>query len=141
MLVSRRAHGAHHRAPFEGNYCIVSGIWNPVLDQARRPLASSCVRGSPSVPSTTISYAGILTYARFPCATLFVATDRRVIGRLMQRQRFAMTRLCGAAQGGSDNGFFRRLERLVAAVSGVEPRCWYEPRYDWQEDAILENEM
>ncbi len=33
VLVSRRAHGAHHRAPFEGNYCIVSGIWNPVLDQ------------------------------------------------------------------------------------------------------------
>ena len=35
VLVSRRAHGAHHRAPFEGNYCIVSGIWNPVLDQVR----------------------------------------------------------------------------------------------------------
>ena len=35
MLVSRRAHGAHHRAPFEGNYCIVSGIWNPILDQVR----------------------------------------------------------------------------------------------------------
>ena len=33
MLVSRRAHGAHHRAPFDGNYCIVSGVWNPVLDQ------------------------------------------------------------------------------------------------------------
>jgi len=40
VLVSRRAHGAHHRAPFEGNYCIVSGIWNPVLDQARFSLST-----------------------------------------------------------------------------------------------------
>lgn len=32
LLISRKAHGAHHRAPFEGNYCIVSGLWNPLLD-------------------------------------------------------------------------------------------------------------
>ena len=32
ILVSRRVHGAHHKAPFEGNYCIVSGFWNPILD-------------------------------------------------------------------------------------------------------------
>ncbi len=38
------------------------------------------------------------------------------------------------AQGGSDKGFFRRLERLVFRITGAEPRCWYEPRYDWQED-------
>lgn len=62
ILVSRKAHGAHHRAPFEGNYCIVSGFWNPILDA-----------------------------------------------------------------GGSPDGFFRRLERFVAARTGVEPRCWYEP--------------
>ena len=30
--MSRRVHGAHHKAPFEGNYCIVSGFWNPILD-------------------------------------------------------------------------------------------------------------
>ena len=33
LLISRKMHGAHHLAPFEGNYCIVSGLWNPVLDQ------------------------------------------------------------------------------------------------------------
>jgi ubiquitin-conjugating enzyme E2 variant len=33
LLISRRAHGAHHKAPFEGNYCIVSGLWNGVLDR------------------------------------------------------------------------------------------------------------
>mmetsp|Transcript_257 Transcript_257/g.508 ORF Transcript_257/g.508 Transcript_257/m.508 type:complete len:329 (+) Transcript_257:153-1139(+) len=33
VLISRKAHGAHHRAPFEGNYCIVSGVWNPILDR------------------------------------------------------------------------------------------------------------
>ena len=27
-------HGAHHRSPFEGNYCIVSGLWNPLLDSS-----------------------------------------------------------------------------------------------------------
>ncbi len=32
LLISRRAHGAHHKAPFEGNYCIVSGVWNDFLD-------------------------------------------------------------------------------------------------------------
>ena len=32
ILVSRKVHGSHHKAPFEGNYCIVSGIWNPILD-------------------------------------------------------------------------------------------------------------
>jgi len=33
VLVSRKAHGAHHKAPFDGNYCIVSGFWNPILDK------------------------------------------------------------------------------------------------------------
>lgn len=68
ILISRKAHGAHHRAPFEGNYCIVSGIWNEFLDDS-----------------------------------------------------------------GSDKGFFRRLERFVAATTGVEPRCWQEPTYELYE--------
>ncbi len=34
ILISRKAHGAHHRAPFEGNYCIVSGWWNDILDRS-----------------------------------------------------------------------------------------------------------
>ena len=72
MLVSRRVHGTHHRAPFEGNYCIVSGVWNGALDA-----------------------------------------------------------------GGSDAGFFRRLECLVAALTGVEPRCWYPPDYSWQARILL----
>lgn len=33
LLISRKDHGAHHKAPFEGWYCIVSGWWNEVLDQ------------------------------------------------------------------------------------------------------------
>ena len=70
LLISRKAHGAHHKAPFEGNYCIVSGLWNPILDQ-----------------------------------------------------------------GGSDQGFFRRFERFVAARTGVEPRCWYEPQYEVEEQS------
>eukprot|EP00798_Chlamydomonas_sp_ICE-L_P010508 gene10508-8475_t len=32
ILLSRKSHGAHHMAPFEGNYCIVSGMWNELLD-------------------------------------------------------------------------------------------------------------
>lgn len=32
VLLSRKAHGAHHRVPFNGNYCIVSGLWNDTLD-------------------------------------------------------------------------------------------------------------
>ena len=34
VLISRKAHGAHHRPPFEGNYCIVSGWWNSSLDNS-----------------------------------------------------------------------------------------------------------
>lgn len=31
-LVSRWQHAAHHRAPYNNNYCIVSGVWNEALD-------------------------------------------------------------------------------------------------------------
>lgn len=34
LLISCKAHGAHHRQPYEGDYCIVSGMWNGVLDQS-----------------------------------------------------------------------------------------------------------
>ncbi|KAK9733060.1 hypothetical protein RND81_04G041100 [Saponaria officinalis] len=33
VLVSRSQHSEHHRPPYNGNYCIVSGIWNKFLDQ------------------------------------------------------------------------------------------------------------
>ncbi|KAM2960940.1 hypothetical protein FF1_030573 [Malus domestica] len=33
VLVSRSQHAAHHRQPYNNNYCIVSGIWNELLDQ------------------------------------------------------------------------------------------------------------
>lgn len=32
VIIGRKAHGAHHRPPFQGNYCIVSGLFNPLLD-------------------------------------------------------------------------------------------------------------
>ncbi|GLJ32025.1 hypothetical protein SUGI_0645000 [Cryptomeria japonica] len=35
VLVSRVRHGAHHRAPYDNNYCIVSGMWNPLLDSTK----------------------------------------------------------------------------------------------------------
>ena len=34
LLVGRKAHGMHHSAPFENNYAIVSGLWNPLLDNS-----------------------------------------------------------------------------------------------------------
>lgn len=33
VLISRDMHGAHHREPYNNNYCIVSGVWNRVLDE------------------------------------------------------------------------------------------------------------
>ncbi|KAL1556018.1 Fatty acid desaturase 4, chloroplastic [Salvia divinorum] len=35
VLVSRSQHAAHHRAPYNNNYCIVSGAWNEVLDASK----------------------------------------------------------------------------------------------------------
>ncbi|KAJ0974779.1 hypothetical protein J5N97_016744 [Dioscorea zingiberensis] len=35
LLVSRAGHAKHHRAPFNNNYCIVSGMWNEVLDEMK----------------------------------------------------------------------------------------------------------
>ncbi|OVA07823.1 Kua-ubiquitin conjugating enzyme hybrid [Macleaya cordata] len=35
VLVSRAEHGAHHRPPYNNNYCIVSGAWNRILDENR----------------------------------------------------------------------------------------------------------
>ncbi|KAF9587801.1 hypothetical protein IFM89_005676 [Coptis chinensis] len=33
VIVSRSEHGAHHRQPYNNNYCIVSGSWNKFLDE------------------------------------------------------------------------------------------------------------
>lgn len=33
VLVSRAQHAAHHRQPYNTNYCIVSGMWNGLLDR------------------------------------------------------------------------------------------------------------
>lgn len=33
VLLSRSQHAAHHRAPYNSKYCIVSGIWNKFLDE------------------------------------------------------------------------------------------------------------
>lgn len=66
VLIWRKAHGAHHRPPFEGNYAIVSGLWNGPLDRS---------------------------------------------------------------------GFFRGLEKVAKAATGVEPRCWHPPAEGWEEDA------
>lgn len=32
IIITRKSHLAHHRPPFDGNYCIVSGHMNPLLD-------------------------------------------------------------------------------------------------------------
>ncbi|KAK4852688.1 hypothetical protein QYF36_026204 [Acer negundo] len=32
VLLSRSQHAAHHRPPYNNNYCIVSGIWNKFMD-------------------------------------------------------------------------------------------------------------
>ena len=32
-------------------------------------------------------------------------------------------------------GFFRTLERAAFAVTGVEPRCWSEPNYEWVDES------
>ncbi|XP_022717921.1 fatty acid desaturase 4, chloroplastic-like [Durio zibethinus] len=33
VLLSRSQHSAHHRPPYNSNYCIVSGVWNKLLDK------------------------------------------------------------------------------------------------------------
>ncbi|KAF8023826.1 hypothetical protein BT93_F1108 [Corymbia citriodora subsp. variegata] len=35
LLVSRSQHAAHHRVPYNNNYCIVSGVWNEFLDDRK----------------------------------------------------------------------------------------------------------
>lgn len=40
-------------------------------------------------------------------------------------------------QEGSEKGAFRVLERVVHSLTGVQPRCWNEPSYDWE---VLEPE-
>ena len=63
VLISCRAHGAHHRPPFAGNYCIVSGAWNVALDRsgvleaaesalyARTGVPPRCWAGRPAPPA------------------------------------------------------------------------------------------
>ena len=35
LAVSREEHLRHHRAPHEGNYCLVTGMWNKLLDDSK----------------------------------------------------------------------------------------------------------
>tara|TARA_B110000971_G_scaffold156568_1_gene159903 strand:- start:91 stop:465 length:375 start_codon:yes stop_codon:yes gene_type:complete len=32
LTINRKQHTAHHKNPYDGNYCIVSGVWNEWLD-------------------------------------------------------------------------------------------------------------
>lgn len=34
IILSKKEHGLHHSAPYEGHYCILTGICNPVLDNS-----------------------------------------------------------------------------------------------------------
>jgi len=34
LTIGRISHAQHHIAPYDGNYCIVSGVWNKVLDES-----------------------------------------------------------------------------------------------------------
>lgn len=34
LTIGRKPHAQHHLAPFDGNYCIISGMCNPVLDES-----------------------------------------------------------------------------------------------------------
>lgn len=34
LTIDRKPHSLHHKAPYEGNYCIISGVCNPYLDQS-----------------------------------------------------------------------------------------------------------
>ena len=34
VTVARKQHALHHMAPYDGNYCIVSGAWNEMLDKS-----------------------------------------------------------------------------------------------------------
>jgi len=34
LTVGRKPHALHHMAPYEGNYCIISGFCNPWLDES-----------------------------------------------------------------------------------------------------------
>jgi ubiquitin-conjugating enzyme E2 variant len=33
LTIARKPHAQHHLAPYDGNYCIISGICNPILDR------------------------------------------------------------------------------------------------------------
>jgi len=35
LVLSRKEHGLHHNSPFEGHYCILTGVCNPLLDDIK----------------------------------------------------------------------------------------------------------
>ena len=106
VLISRKAHGAHHKAPFEGNYCIVSGWWNPVLDGDGSG-AFACPPPARDGPASPPATARLIAHAHPRVSTPRTPTPPD-----------------------ADNSFFRRLERLVHAATGLETRCWHEPAYE-----------
>jgi ubiquitin-conjugating enzyme E2 variant len=35
VILSKKEHGLHHTAPFEGHYCILTGVCNKFLDDSK----------------------------------------------------------------------------------------------------------
>jgi ubiquitin-conjugating enzyme E2 variant len=72
IILSRKEHGLHHSAPFEGHYCILTGICNPLLDKTNffRYLEMIVYRVSGSTTIVTVSgitnlFLKIVIYAAF----------------------------------------------------------------------------
>lgn len=91
LLIGRKEHGAHHKPNFEGNYCIVSGLWNAPLDNAGffRWLEHR-------VLDVTGGRLGVgVRYSRWWCGAAAVGSG------FLVRQRLAVGVRCGAEAAGS----------------------------------------
>jgi ubiquitin-conjugating enzyme E2 variant len=54
IILSKKEHGLHHTSPFEGHYCILTGICNPILDNTKffRHLERIVYRITGNIPNT-----------------------------------------------------------------------------------------
>ena len=54
IILSKKEHGLHHTPPFEGHYCILTGICNPILDNTKffRHLERIVYKITGNIPNT-----------------------------------------------------------------------------------------
>lgn len=144
-MISRRDHGAHHKAPFDCKYSIVSGWCTPLLDGDCPGAAGDSV-GPSRLSRAGRACVGRLAGFKFARLRRLASCDNCVVLRWHASRGWhwsagpspsrppALSYPCACCSFSAENSVWSKLEQYVYQHWGVEPRSWHEPQADWLEE-------